>query len=69
MSQIRYVGTPSDRVHRGVSRQAQKRQRWMYVPKQKCQVTWFDVKLAMECGAVTAAAVVALFFTWFYAGL
>lgn len=69
MSQIRYVGTPSDRVHRGASRQAQKHKRWMYVPKQKQPIEWVDVKLFIECGALTVACVVALFLTWYFAGL
>lgn len=66
MSQIRYVGTPSDRVHRGASRQ--KRQRWLYVPQQKQPIGWIDVRLFLECGAVTLAWVVVFFFVWLSAG-
>lgn len=66
MSQIRYVGVPSDRVHRSARKV---KSRWMYVPKQKEPVGWVDVQLYLECIGVTLAVVVALFFTWFYAGL
>lgn len=69
MSNIQWVGTPSDRVHRDSVRYAQKRQRWMYVPKKKEPVSWLDIKLILECSVVTVACVVALFFAWFYAGI
>ena len=68
MSQIRYAGTPSGRVHRGTSRTAQKRRRWMYVPKQKQPLSHVDVQLLLECCALTLACVVLLFFIWLYAG-
>lgn len=69
MSQIRYVGQPSDRVHRGASRASVKQARWGYVPRQKQPVTWIDVKQYLEVIAVTLALVVAFFFTWYFAGL
>ena len=69
MSNIQWAGQPSTRVHRGASRQAQKRTRWMYVPKKRQPVGWVDVRLYLECSVVTFAAVLALFFVGFYAGL
>lgn len=68
MSQIRYAGSPSGRVHRGTSRTTQKRRRWMYVPQQKKQFTPVDVQLFLECCSLTVACVVLLFFVWLSAG-
>lgn len=62
------VGSTSDRVHRGAYRSAQKRQRWMYVPKKKEPPHWIDVKLYLECMAVTLACILACFFVWLSVG-
>lgn len=69
MSNIRYVGQPSDRVHRGASRTAVRKARWSYVPKQRQPIGWVDVKQYLEVAVVTLVAVFTLFFTWYYAGL
>jgi hypothetical protein len=69
MSQIRYVGQPSDRVHRGASRTAMKKARWGHVPKQKQPTTWMDVKSYIEVAATTFGIIVAWFLAFLYAGL
>lgn len=67
MSNVHWAGTPSDRVHRGITR-AEKRTRWMYVPTKRQPVGWVDVKLYLECTAVLLVCIFTLFFVWFAAG-
>lgn len=70
MSQIRYIGTPSTRVHRGDSRTAMKKARWGHVPKQKQRgMVWdTEAKLLVLDSVVTLAAILIFFFTWLYSG-